>query len=314
MRKPLILFVFLLDAALHGILIIGWSSIREMLEYEGFFLQCEENDTGCEQGLATQKTEITKIFQLSIMLLCVIATPMNLITDNISYGLCRTISYALMALSYFLLAISTPDTLYLQYAWALHHPAAISIFTNGLSLCSLYPKYAGLLLNTSCGLISIRYELATTILTIFSSMVPQGWLAAVRAGVLTRSEIFYIWFGITILELILTTFLFPWHSVTDSDVYPNAIDVYKSAKLSLFRPQTRKASPKECFVSAVKHMKSPVFWSHILSKVVAHFSMTLSVSLANDMMKTSANVRNQEVAYNTLQSQYEVTRGVTRNG
>ena len=78
----MILFVFLLDAALHGILIIGWSSIREMLEYEGFFLQCVENDTGCEKGLATQKTEITRIFQLSIMLLCAIATPMNLINSQ----------------------------------------------------------------------------------------------------------------------------------------------------------------------------------------------------------------------------------------
>ena len=59
-------------------------------------------------------------------------------------------------------------------------------------------------------------------------------------------------------------------------------------------------------------MESPVFWSHILSKTAAHYSMTLSVALANDMMKSSANVRNSEVEYETLQTQYEITRGVTR--
>ena len=40
--------------------------------------------------------------------------------------------------------------------------------------------------------------------------------------------------------------------------------------------------------------------------------MTLSIGLANDMMKNSDNVKNSEVEYETLQTQYEITRGVTR--
>ena len=204
-----------------------------MLEAEGFFLSCDENDVGCEAGTAKQKTEITRIFQLAMMLYCTVASPMNLITDNISFGLCRTLSYLIMAISYLLLAVSTPETPNLQYAWIVHHPAALSIFSNGFSLCSLYPKYAGILVNTTCGILSL------------STLIPQGWLALVRDGYLSRSDIFYIWLGITLFELVITTFLFPWHSVTDPDFYPNAIDVYRSPLTSLFKPPMQKGSPKD---------------------------------------------------------------------
>ena len=57
-------------------------------------------------------------------------------------------------------------------------------------------------------------------------------------------------------------------------------------------------------------MGSPVFWSHILTKVAAHYVMTLSVTVANDMMMNSVNAK--EVGYDKLQTQFEVTRGVTR--
>ena len=145
-------------------------------------------------------------------------------------------------------------------------------------------------MNTTCGLFSL------------SSLIPQTWLALVRAGYLTRSDIFYIWLGITLLELVVTTFLFPWHSVTDPDFFPNALDVYHSPVTSLFKPPMQKGSPLQSFIRAVKHMQSPVFWSHVLSKAIAHFSLTLSMSLANDIMKMSDNVKNSVVEYETLQS------------
>ena len=59
-------------------------------------------------------------------------------------------------------------------------------------------------------------------------------------------------------------------------------------------------------------MQSPVLWSQVISKTAAHYSMTLSVALANDMMKISKNVQSSEVEYKTLQTQYEILRGVTR--
>lgn len=275
-----------------------FSSIRQMLEDEGFFLTCKEEDTDCSRGLTVQKTEITRIFQLATMLICVTSVPMNHIADNISYGLCRTLSYVLMAISYALLAVSTPGSPHLQYAWIVHHPAALSLFANSFHLCSLFPKYARILVNTTCGLIAI------------STMIPQAWLAAVRAGSLTRSEIFYIWLGITIFELVLTFFLFPWHSITDPDFFPNAIDVYKSPMMSLFKPPLRRGSPKQSLILAAKHMQSPVFWSQVLNKVVAQYSVVLTISLANDMMKKSTNSASE---YKELQTEYEITRGVTRN-
>ena len=66
---------FLLDGGMH---FLGktskhtdFSSIRQMLEDEGFFLTCKEEDTDCSDGLSFQKTEITRIFQLATMLICV---------------------------------------------------------------------------------------------------------------------------------------------------------------------------------------------------------------------------------------------------
>ena len=277
----------------------NFSSIRQMLEDEGFFLVCREDEDGeCRDGISVQMTEITRIFQLATMLVCVTAVPMNHIADNISYGLCRTLSYLMMAISYALLAISTPENPNLQYAWVAHHPAALSLFANSFHLCSLYPKYARILVNTTCGLIAI------------STMIPQAWLAAVRAGSLKRSEIFYIWLGITLVELVLTTFLFPWHSITDPDFFPNAVDVYKSPMMSLFKPPMRRGSPKQRLILAVKHMQSPVFWSQVLTKVVAQYSVVLTISLANDMMKHSM-VKQSD--YKKLQTEYEITRGVTRS-
>ena len=115
-----------------------FSSIRQMLEDEGFFLTCKEDDNDCSDGLSFQKTETTRIFQLATMLICVTSVPMNHIADNVSYGLCRTLSYVLMAISYALLAVSTPESPYLQYAWVAYHPAALSLFANSFHLCSLF--------------------------------------------------------------------------------------------------------------------------------------------------------------------------------
>ena len=142
-----------------------------------------------------------------------------------------------------------------------------------------------------------------------SSMIPQAWLALVNAGVLTRSQIYYIWFGLSLLGLVLSTFICPWHSITDPEYAPNFVDVIKSPLLSTCKPPKKKS-----FLTNIKTsfalMGSPVFWSHILTKVAAHYVMTLSVTVANDMMMNSVNAK--EVGYDKLQTQFEVTRGVTR--
>ena len=105
------------------------------------------------------------------MLVCVTAVPMNYIADNVSYGLCRTLSYILMATSYALLALSTPGSPYLQYAWVIHHPAALSLFSNGFHLCSLFPKYSRILVNTTCGLVAISRDQEITFLLRYHSII-----------------------------------------------------------------------------------------------------------------------------------------------
>ena len=54
-------------------------------------------------------------------------------------------------------------------------------------------------------------------------------------------------------------------------------------------------------------MKSPIFWVHTLTKVLTHYALILSLTLANDVMKAS-----NTVDYDKLQTQYELIRGVTR--
>ena len=168
---------------------------------------------------------------------------------------------------------------------------------NGFTLCSMYPKRAGLLINLGAGLMSI------------SSMIPQAWLALVNAGVLTRSQIYYIWLGLSLLSLVLSTCICPWHSVTDPEYAPNFVDCLKSPLLSTYRPPMKKSLLNN-LRTGLALMGSPVFWSQNLTKVAAHYVMTLSVTLANDMMMNSAHAK--EVGYDRLQTQYELTRGVTR--
>ena len=202
-----------------------------------------------------------------------------------------------MIVSYLLLALSTPQNGALQYVWILHHPAALVLVINSFTLCSLYPGRAGILINVASGLLSV------------SSMIPQAWLAAVNSGLLTRSQIMYVWLGLTIMTFCLTTFIYPWHSVTDPEYYPNLVTVIKSPMMSVFRPPMRKSLIDNAR-QLTSMMQSPIFWTHVLTKVACHYVMTLSVMVANDMMKRSPNA--VDVGYKNLQTQYELTRGITR--
>ena len=218
-RKAAVLVVFYIDTVLHGVLIIGWSSIRQILENEGFFLNCDENQTYCENEVFNQRSQISHIFQLTMMLAGPIMFLLSLVNDNVGYGVQRSIAYLLLSLCYFLLAVSTPTTPMLQYVWILHHPVALFLVQSGFTLCSFCQNQAGLLINLGAGLLSA------------SSLIPQAWLSLINQGLLTRSHLFYIWCGLTLVSLIITTFLFPWHSITDPDFAPNFIDVVKRYKL-----------------------------------------------------------------------------------
>ena len=68
MRKLAVLCLFYVDTVLHGVVIVGWSSIRQMLEDEGFFLNCADADMNCQDGLASQSRQTSQIFQYSMML------------------------------------------------------------------------------------------------------------------------------------------------------------------------------------------------------------------------------------------------------
>ena len=93
---------------------------------------------------------------------------------------------------------------------------------NGFTLCSLYPDHAGILINLGSGLLSL------------STMIPQAWLALVNGGLLTRSQILYVWFALSLLSFILSMIIFPWHSVTDPDFAPPFISVLKRHRVVIF--------------------------------------------------------------------------------
>ena len=81
-HKIAILVLYYFDTVLHGILVIGWSSIRQMLENEGFFLSCDENDTDCENGISRQRGELSQVFQLTMMLFGPILFAFSLVRVN----------------------------------------------------------------------------------------------------------------------------------------------------------------------------------------------------------------------------------------
>ena len=80
--------------------------------------------------------------------------------------------------------------------------------------------------------------------------------------------------------------------------------------MSIFRPAGAKKSLFERVHQCLGIMRSPIFWSHVLTKIMVHYALTLALTVANDMMKNSINAA--EIGYGTLQSQYDLTRGITR--
>ena len=78
--------------------------------------------------------------------------------------------------------------------------------------------------------------------------------------------------------------------------------------MSIFKPPLTK-SLKENVKTSLRLTTSPIFWTHMLSDVATHYAMTLAISLANDMILQSDNVIG--TGFDKLQSQYEITRGVT---
>ena len=96
-------------------------------------------------------------------------------------------------------------------------PAGQAIYNNGLTVCSLFPERTGILISLSCGIFSV------------GSLFPQLWLILIRAEYISRSQILYIWLGWTISALIISTLIFPWHSVTNKNDYPSFFSVLRSA-------------------------------------------------------------------------------------
>ena len=84
-------------------------------------------------------------------------------------------------------------------------------------MCSLFPKWTGILISLSCGIVSV------------GSLFPQLWLILIRAEYISRPQILYVWLGWTILATIISTFVFPWHSVTNENDYPAFFSVLRSA-------------------------------------------------------------------------------------
>ena len=118
-RKVLIIIIWYLDTILHGVLLFGWSSYREILIKENFFLTCNSTASCTQTDYDTQITSISDIFLISVALSCVVQVPLSVLNDFVSFGLCRLIAFFICALSYFILAFSTPDTSYLQFGFVL---------------------------------------------------------------------------------------------------------------------------------------------------------------------------------------------------
>ena len=74
---------------------------------------------------------------------------------------------------------------------------------NGMNLCRLFPKRQGLLIGLAAAYISV------------ASMIPQGWLMLIKSGTLSLSFLMYLWMGLAVVGLVISTILFPWHVVTN---------------------------------------------------------------------------------------------------
>ena len=117
------------------------------------------------------------------------------------------LKHRLLLVSYLVLGLATPERSYMNYVWIVQHPAGLVLTLNGFSLCSLVAGKAGLLISVGTGLMSVRFGIFVYLSRsafqnyFVSSLVPQAWLAAVEANILTRQQIMFIWLALTGMRL-----------------------------------------------------------------------------------------------------------------
>ena len=132
------------------------------------------------------KANLDLVTQLATTFVGPILFFINVINDTLSYGAARSLSYgivddftslvyklinsstSILLVCYILFGLATPDSAWLQYLWILHHAAAIAIFQNGFTLCSLFPSKTGLLINVASGFVALN------------TMIPQVWLLLIK--------------------------------------------------------------------------------------------------------------------------------------
>ena len=84
-----------------------------------------------------------------------------------------------------LLGISEPGSSDgLQYFWILQYGTGTGAFLAGLQYFTLFPRRVGFLIGLANGLAHA------------SSIWPQLWLILIRKGILTYSQIMFIWAGL----------------------------------------------------------------------------------------------------------------------
>ena len=298
-RKVAILTLFYLDCVLHTQLMLGWSSISEMLSQDGFFRTNSSCDdvAVCDQN---QNQAIGQVLVITSSLLGFVMFLNGAIRDT-KPALARIMMNVFIIASYVLMAMALPGkTDWFQYFWLLQFSSSLGIYQHHIQYCRLFPSQIGALVGLSAGLIAL------------STVVPQLWLLAITNFDMTLQMVLLIWAGLASLSFILGLFLYPARNLPQ-DVHKMSDEMTINTVQLFFR---RTSDDKDgSFLDAfrqikinAKYLKSPIYAAQVCSFVFGNFTFLVSVNIVNDIMHEYATLHQGD--YLQLQGRFELVRGI----
>ena len=105
-----------------------------------------------------------------------------------------------------------------KYLWIFQYASGVGLHQHEMQFLNLYPSKIGFLIGIANGLCGA------------GSFFPLAWKTLIEQEFISYSVIMWIWFGFSVISLILGTIIYPWHNLpqdlTEGRSLINLIEMY----------------------------------------------------------------------------------------
>ena len=265
------------------------------------------DDTECNQS---QNQQIGHVLVISTSLVGFVLFILGCIRDS-KPSQSRIIMSFLLIGSYLIMAFSEPGkTDYLQYCWLMQCSSALGLYQHHVQYCRLFPERVGMLVGVSAGLIAL------------STIVPQVWLYLILNYGFSRRVIFLSWAGLSSITFVLGLAIYPADNLPQ-DIVNMTKDQTRTTISKLLASSTSNEATDgpgafRQILLNVKYLKSPIYFTQLLSFVFGNFTILVSINVCNDIVyeyvtnrsNSTESEKSVEEQYLALQSKFELVRGI----